>query len=530
MLTPNRRAMPQTTKKTVAATALPDVDLQGRVMPQAVEFEEAVLGAMMLEANAAVLVIDSLREEMFYKDAHQKIFHAIHQLFTKNDPIDLLSVTNRLRQNGHLEQVGGAYYLASLTNRVVSSANIEYHARIVMEKFIQRKLISVSTETIRNAYDNSLDVLDQLDKAEQNLFDIAEQNFHQSHQQMSDLIHEVLDDLQQMKNSDQHLRGLPSGFTDLDAVTNGWQKGTLNVIAARPGMGKTAFVLSMARNITVDFQRPVAVFSLEMSASDLVIRLMSAESGFKQNQIKSGKLGNEEWARLINSMSALEKAKLIIDDTSGLSVFELRAKCRRFKQQYDIQAVIIDYLQLMTAGSDLKGNREQEISIISRSLKALSKELEIPVIALSQLNRGVESRSATSKRPQLSDLRESGAIEQDADIVIFIYRPEYYKIETFDDNTPAAGMAELMIAKHRNGATADIKVRFISEYAKFCDAAFNQDFLTPNVLPENAPVGLTRVIDSRINEQTDDETFATDVPDMGFAGEMRGNNNDEIPF
>ena len=527
MLTHKHKAMPQTIQKkgiTVASSA-PDLDLQGRVMPQAVEFEEAVLGAMMLEANAAVIVIDSLKEEMFYKDAHQKIYHAIQQLFSKNDPIDLLSVTNQLRQNGHLEQVGGAYYLASLTNRVVSSANIEYHARIVMEKFIQRKLISVSTETIRNAYDSSLDVLDQLDKAEQNLFDIAEQNFHQNHQQMSELIHEVLADLQNMKNSEQKLRGLPSGFTDVDAVTNGWQKGTLNIIAARPGMGKTAFVLSMARNIAVEYQKPLAIFSLEMSASDLVIRLISAESGFKQNQLKSGNLDQADWSKLVNSMSALEKAKLIIDDTSGLSIFELRAKCRRFKQQYGIQAVIIDYLQLMTAGADLKGNREQEISMISRSLKALSKELEIPVIALSQLNRGVESRAASSKRPQLSDLRESGAIEQDADIVMFIYRPEYYKIDTFDDGTQAAGMAELMIAKHRNGATADIKLRFISDYAKFCDADVDSAFATPGVLPGNG--GQTRVLDSRINDSGDEE-YATNVPSVYGMQNLDG--EEDVPY
>lgn len=507
-----------------ANTTLSDVDMQGRVMPQAVEFEEAVLGAMMLEANAAVIVIDSLKEEMFYKDAHQKIYRAIQQLFSKNDPIDLLSVTNQLRQNGHLEDVGGAYYLASLTNRVVSSANIEYHARIVMEKFIQRKLISVSTDTIRNAYDNSLDVLDQLDKAEQSLFDIAEQNFHQSHQHMSDLIHDVLEDLQNMKNTEQRMRGLPSGFVDLDNVTNGWQKGTLNVIAARPGMGKTAFVLSMARNIAVDNQSPLAIFSLEMSASDLVIRLMSAESKFKQNQLKSGNLSNDEWARLVNSMSALEKAKLIIDDTSGLSVFELRAKCRRFKQQFDIKAVIVDYLQLMTAGTDLKGNREQEISIISRSLKALSKELEIPVIALSQLNRAVESRSLSSKRPQLSDLRESGAIEQDADIVMFIYRPEYYKLDVFDDGSPAAGMAELVIAKHRNGATADVKVKFVSEYAQFQNAIIDP-YMTPQSSSENQLNGQTRVIDSRINEQMDDDSYATSVPNMDFVKDFPDDDN-----
>ena len=500
-------------KKTrMTAQPLPDVDMQGRVMPQAVDFEEAVLGAMILDNNATVNVIDSLRDEMFYKDSHQKIFQAIYQVFSKRDPVDLLSVSNQLRQNGTLEQVGGAYYLASLTNRVVSSANIEYHARILLEKFIQRKLIEVSTETIRNAYDNSQDVLDMLDKAEQHLFDIAEQNFHQSHQEVSALIQNVLNDLSQMKLSGEKLRGLASGFSELDRVTNGWQKGTLNIIAARPGMGKTAFVLSMARNIAVEYKKPLAIFSLEMSATDLVVRLLSAESGFKQNQLKSGDLTDRDWTTLINSTTDLSKAKLIIDDTAGLSIFELRAKCRRFKQQYGIQAVIIDYLQLMTAGTDMKGNREQEISTISRSLKALSKELDIPVIALSQLNRSVEGRvgANASRRPQLSDLRESGAIEQDADIVMFIYRPEYYKLETFEDGSSSAGMAELMIAKHRNGATRDIRLRFIADYAKFCDTEAKVEYSTPDHIPDpmrtdaeepDNPDDTPRIFQSRINEQ-----------------------------
>ncbi len=495
--------------------------MQGRVMPQALDFEEAVLGAMMLDNNATVLVIDILKEDMFYKDSHQKIFRAIFQVFSKRDPVDLLSVTNQLRNDGLLEQVGGAYYLASLTNRVVSSANIEYYARILMEKYIQRRLIAVSTDTIRNAYDNSQDVLDMLDRAEQNLFDIAEQNFHQSHQRVSDLIQEVLADIQQTRNSKGELRGLGSGFTELDKVTNGWQKGTLNIIAARPGMGKTAFVLSMARNIAVEAQKPIAFFSLEMSATDLVMRLISAESKFKQHQLKSGNLSDTDWAVLINETTDLGKAPLIIDDTAGLSVFELRAKARRFKQQYNIEAVIIDYLQLMTAGSDLKGNREQEISLISRSLKALSKELNIPVIALSQLNRGVESRTAASKRPQLSDLRESGAIEQDADIVMFIYRPEYYRLESFEDGSDAHGKAELMIAKHRNGAIRDIKLRFLAEYAQFCDLNEQMLDMSPEELP--APVHPVnpeeeeadekgthfQILSSRINDKAE-ETYPFD--------------------
>ncbi len=484
---------------------LPEVDMQGRVLPQAIDFEEAVLGAMMLEQNAAVSVIDMLREEMFYKEAHQKIYKAIKEVFLASEPVDLLSVANRLRKNTDLDAVGGAYYLSSLTNRVVSSANIEYHARIVSEKFIQRKLISVSTETIHDAYDPTLDVLEMLDKAEKNLFDIAEQNFRRDSRTMPDLIREVLADLQAMKNSETKLRGLPSGFTDLDRVTNGWQRANLIIIAARPGMGKTAFVLSMARHIAIEQQKPIAFFSLEMSASDLALRLISAESGFYQNQLKKGDLSDEDWRTLVNKMTELENAKLLIDDTAGLSIFELRAKCRRFKQQYDIQGVIIDYLQLMSSGLDMKSmNREQEISTISRSLKALSKELDIPVIALSQLNRSVESRSVQTKRPQLSDLRESGAIEQDADMVLFIYRPDYYKLDQFEDHTPAAGLAEIMIAKHRNGALKDIKLRFIPEYAKFIDIN-DFDQIPSNFIPlGSASLDNYNTIPSRIN---DDHSF-----------------------
>ncbi len=517
------------------APAIPEVDMLGRVLPQAVEFEEAVLGAMMLDKDATVTVIDSLKGEMFYKDSNKRIYNAICEIFKSGDPVDLLSVSNQLRKSGELEQIGGAYYLASLTNRVVSSANIEYHARIVMEKFIQRQLISVSTGIIRDAYDSSNDVLKQLDEAEQNIFDIAEKNFQQTQRTMMDLLKEVMKDLENMKKSGEKIRGVPSGFTDLDRLTNGWQKGTLDIIAARPGMGKTAFVLSMARNIAVEYHRPIAIFSLEMSAADLAMRLLSAETGFKQNQLKSGNLSDSDWSTLINSMTALQDAPIYIDDTAGLSLFNLRAKCRRLKKQRHIEMVIIDYLQLMTLGSEAKGgNREQEISTISRSLKALSKELEIPVIALSQLNRSVESRQAASKRPQLSDLRESGAIEQDADIVMFIYRPEYYHIDVFEDGSPSAGMAELLVAKHRNGALADIRLRFIADYAKFCDSeqGFSYGFATPGI-PSDPLTGNGQsvTLPSRMNDSDMeggfDAGFATDDPSDPFADDGPDN---VVPF
>ena len=491
---------------------MPDIDMQGRVQPQAIDFEEAVLGAMMLEQNATGQVIDKLLPDMFYKEAHRYIFEAIRQVFESGNPVDLLSVTTQLRKNKKLEAIGGSYYLATLTNKVVSSANIEFYARIISEKFIQRQLISVSTETIRDAFDESTDVLDLLDKAEKNLFDIAEQNFRRSNADMALLVQEFINEMKEAKNSKKELRGLPSGFTDMDRFTGGWQKSNLIILAARPGMGKTAFVLSMARNMAVDQKIPVAFFSLEMSAADLIMRLVSAETGIKNEKLKRADLTNTEFADLVERISSLTDAPLIIDDTPGLSVFELRAKCRRLKQQYGIQCIVIDYLQLMSGGKETKGNREQEISTISRSLKTLSKELNIPVIALSQLNRSVESRSTTSKRPQLSDLRESGAIEQDADMVLFIYRPEYYRIP-FEDGSPAEGLADLIIAKHRNGGLKDIRLRFIAEQAKFCDK--EDDFSHIQSLYNNTSSTLdggemrSITVPSRINEPNN---MPDDVP------------------
>lgn len=452
-----------------------DIDMQGRVMPQAIGFEEAVLGAMMLEPNATGTVIDKLSADMFYKEAHKFIFEAIHQIFEKGDPVDLLSITAQLRKNRKLEAIGGSYYLATLTNKVVSSANIEYHARIISEKHIQRQLISVSTETIRDAFDESNDVIELLDKTEKNLFEIAEHNFRRTNGDMSMLVKNFIDEMKEAMNNEGKLRGLPSGFTDIDRATGGWQKANLIILAARPGVGKTAFVLSMARNMIIEQRKPVAFFSLEMSAADLIMRLVSAETGIKNERLRRANLNNHEWGELVEKITALTDAPLYIDDTAGLTIFELRAKCRRLKQQYNIECVIIDYLQLMNGSGDSKVNREQEISTISRSLKNLSKELEIPVIALSQLNRSLEARGVKSKRPQLSDLRESGAIEQDADLVLFIYRPECHGLSTFDDddNTPSAGLADLIIAKNRNGRTSDIRLKFISEQVKFCD--YNPD-------------------------------------------------------
>ena len=440
----------------------------GKVPPQATELEEAVLGAMMLEADAVSAVIDILQPQVFYKESNQKIFAAIQRLFGKSEPVDILTVTNELKSSGELEMVGGPYFITMLTSRISSAANVEYHARIVLQKHIQRDLIRISSEIIKDAYEDTTDVFDLLDKAEQNLFSVSETNLRRNFQDMPSLVKQAIDDIEAAKDSDLHMRGVPSGFTDLDRKTSGWQKSDLIILAARPSMGKTALALSMARNMAVDFDRPIAFFSLEMSAVQLVTRLISSESELRADKLKKGELAGHEWQQLNDKITNLIDAKIFIDDTPALTIFELRAKCRRLKQQHDIQMVFVDYLQLMHGG-DSKGNREQEISQISRSLKALAKELNVPVLALSQLSRAVENRPGQSKRPILSDLRESGAIEQDADLVLFIYRPEYYKMDEFEDGSSTNRVAEVIIAKHRNGPTGEVRLKFIDTFARFED-------------------------------------------------------------
>ncbi len=441
----------------------------GKLPPQAVDLEEAVLGAMMLEQAAVNTVIDILKPSSFYKESHGKIYQAILTLFQKGEPIDILTVTHALRKQGDLEIIGGPLYISQLTNRVASTANIETHGRIIAQKFIQRELIRISNEIIKDSYDETTDVFDLLDKAESNLFQVAEGNIRKNYDQMSVLIKTALDQIEAARQNTHGVSGVPSGFTDLDRITSGWQRSDMVVVAARPGMGKTAFVLSMARNMAVEFQIPVAIFSLEMSSVQLVQRLISSETEIDAEKLRKGSLQDHEFHQLHQRISRISEAPIFIDDTAGLSVFELRAKCRRLKAQHGIQMIIIDYLQLMTVGGDNRaGNREQEISTISRSIKGIAKELDVPVIALSQLSRQVETRGG-DKRPLLSDLRESGAIEQDADIVAFIYRPEYYNLDQDADGNPTAGTGTIIIAKHRNGALGDVKLRFIGRLAKFAN-------------------------------------------------------------
>lgn len=447
----------------------------GKLPPQAVDLEEAVLGALMLEKNALSEVIDILKPDSFYKESHQKIYQAIFNLFQHTSPIDLLTVTAELRKMGALEIVGGAYYITQLTDRVVSAANIEYHARIISQKYIQRELIKVSTEIINSSYDETSDIFELLDHAEKSLFDIAQNNLRRDSRKMDDIMREAIANLEMLRDKTDGLTGIPSGLTALDRMTSGWQPSDLVIIAARPAMGKTAFVLSVARNAAVDHDKPVVVFSLEMSSVQLVNRLIAGETEIEQEKLKKGTLADHEWQQLHSRIGRLTEAPLIIDDTPALNVFEFRAKCRRLKAQHDIQMVIVDYLQLMHGKADGKGgNREQEIGSISRALKSVAKELNIPVLALSQLSRAVESRPGNSKRPMLSDLRESGSIEQDADMVLFLYRPEYYGLTEDEEGRPTAGIGEVIIAKHRNGETGIVPLRFIGKYVKFVD--LEEDF------------------------------------------------------
>lgn len=491
---------------------------KGKLPPQAIDLEEVVLGAMMIDKKGVDEVIDILHADAFYKEAHQHIFEAIHKLFENSQPVDLLTVSAQLKKEGQLDLVGGEFYLIQLTQKVSSSAHIEFHARIILQKFIQRSLIKISNEIIEDSYDESTDVFDLLDNAESKLYEITQGNIKRSSETAQNLVIQAKKRIEEIANK-EGLSGIPSGFTQLDKLTSGWQPSDLIIVAARPGMGKTALTLSMARNMAVEHNIPVAFFSCEMSSVQLITRLISSETGLSSEKLRTGNLEQHEWEQLNVKVKDLERAPLFIDDTPSLSIFDLRAKARRLKSQHDIQMVVIDYLQLMTAGGSQKGgNREQEISTISRNLKALAKELNVPVIALSQLSRAVETRGG-SKRPLLSDLRESGAIEQDADIVSFIYRPEYYKIDEWDDEerSPTAGQAEFIVAKHRNGGLDEIRLKFIGHLGRF-----------ENLETFDSPFEFH----SRMNAAANDDTFKPDnfpSAEDAFDGPSAP-PDDDIPF
>lgn len=440
----------------------------GRLQPQARELEEAVLGALMLEKDAYSMVSEILKPECFYEKAHELIYAAIVDLALSQQPVDMLTVTEQLKKRGDLENVGGAFYISQLTSKVASSAHIEYHARIIAQKYLARELISFTAMIQGKAFDETIDVEDLMQEAEGKLFEISQRNVKKDVTQINPIIKDAIELLQKAALQTEGLSGLRTGFEGLDKITAGWQNSDLIIIAARPAMGKTAFVLSMAKNMAVNFNTPVALFSLEMSNVQLVNRLIVNVCEIPGEKIKNGQLAPYEWEQLDFKIKELYDAPIFVDDTPSLSVFELRTKARRLVREHGIKCIIIDYLQLMNASGMNFGSREQEVSTISRSLKGLAKELNIPIIALSQLNRGVEARQGVEgKRPQLADLRESGAIEQDADMVCFIHRPEYYKITEDERGNSLIGIAEIIIAKHRNGAVGDVRLRFKSEFAKF---------------------------------------------------------------
>jgi replicative DNA helicase len=445
----------------------------GKVPPQAKDLEEAVLGAIMIEKNAFDAVIEILKPECFYLEANQRIFRAMQGLQQKNSPIDLLTVVEELKFREEIDLIGGPFYVTRLTNAVVSSANIEAHARIILQKFIQRELIRISGEIIGDAYEDSTDVFDLLDDAETKLFEITNNHLRKDYASIDTVLVKTIQRIEDLRTRQDEITGVPTGFAILDHLTYGWQPSDLIVLAARPSVGKTAFALNLARNAALHPTKPTAVgfFSLEMSAGQLVQRILSAESEIWLEKIARGRLEDHEMKQLYKKgIERLASAPIHIDDSAALNIFELRAKCRRLKNKHNVGLIIIDYLQLMSgAGENRNSNREQEISRISRDLKSLAKELQIPIIALSQLSREVEKRKEGNKMPQLSDLRESGAIEQDADMVMFLYRPEYYDITANELGESNKGETHVRIAKHRNGQLDTIKLKALLHIQKFVE-------------------------------------------------------------
>lgn len=447
-------------------------DSLGRLQPQELEFEKSVLGALLLEKDAYSLISDILTPESFYDPKNQKVYSAISKLHIAQHPVDILTVVEQLRTDGTFDEVGGVAYLSSLTQNIVSSSHIEYHARVIAQKSTARELISYSANVQDKAFDPTQDVDELMQEAEGSLFKLSQKKLKKDYQQIDSVITEAYEMLHKAAERTDGMSGIASGFHALDRMTSGWQNSDLVILAARPAMGKTAFALSMAKNIAVDQNIPVALFSLEMSNVQLINRVIVNTCEIKGEKIKSGQLEDYEWAQLDNKIKDLIGKPMFVDDTPSLSVFELRTKARRLVKEHGVKLIMIDYLQLMNASGMSFGSRQEEVSTISRSLKGLAKELNIPILALSQLNRGVENRpggenTLDSKRPQLSDLRESGAIEQDADMVIFIHRPEYYHLYKDENGNDLRGKAVIIIAKHRNGAVGDVLLTFKGQYARF---------------------------------------------------------------
>ena len=471
----------------------------GHLPPQALDVERAVLGALMIDKDAYAVVCETLRPESFYEPRNQMVYAAIRDLSMEEKPVDVLTVTDQLSKTGKLDEVGGPGYIVELSSRVASSANIEYHASL------GRQLISFASNIETKAFDETIDVEDLMQEAEGSLFELSQRNMKKDYTAIDPVIAQAVKTIQNAAKNTDGLTGVSTGYYKLDDLTSGWQASDLVIIAGRPAMGKTSFALSMAKNIAADARVPMAFFSLEMSNVQLVNRLISNVCEIQGSKILNGQLQRDEWDRLDKRINNLIGSPLYIDDTPGLSVFELRTKARRLVREHGVKLIMIDYLQLMNANGMRFSSRQEEVSTISRSLKGLAKELDIPILALSQLNRGVESREGLDgKRPQLSDLRESGAIEQDADMVLFVHRPEYYHIYQDESGHDLRGMAQIIIAKHRKGATGDVLLTFRGEFTRFENPEDKN-------LGNRAPIG-GEILGSRVNTDMNDQPG----PDDGY--------------
>lgn len=491
----------------------------GHLQPQAVEVEKAVLGALMIDKDAYVEVCDKLSPDSFYEPRNQMVYDAIRQLCLDESPVDMLTVTDKLGKMGKLEEVGGPSYIAELSSKVVTSANVEYHANIVAEKYLARQMIHYVSMVGKKVYDESYDIKDVVQEAESTLFELSQKNMKKDYSVLSPLVDKAMDQVKIAHSNQGGITGISSGICQLDDMTCGWQNSDLVIIAGRPAMGKTAFALSLAKNISADQKIPMAIFSLEMSDVQLTNRLISNACRVEGKKLMSGQLDSSDWLRLDKNLEKLKDAPLYIDDTEGLSVMELRTKARRLVREHGVKLIMIDYLQLMTANGMRYNSRQEEVSLISRSLKGLAKELNVPVLALSQLNRGVESREgAEGKRPHLSDLRESGAIEQDADMVIFLHRPEYYGIlASSDGQIEYKDKAEVIISKHRKGATGIILTKFLGQYTRFEN--------DEESMGNNPPFG-GEIRGSLLNGENDNMIFSSDEYDPFKLVKMDGYRGD----
>lgn len=498
-----------------------EINYDGKVPPFSEELEQTILGQLMLEDEAIDKVIDDLKPESFYNKKHAEIYSAMFTINANGEPINLQTVIEQLKKNEKLEYVGGPFYIAQLTQNVASAAHIEHHAKLIAQKFIQRELIRVSGEILEQAFDPSIDVEELVNFSESQVSKVCEGNIKKVAVNIEFVLKEALDTIKKAQENKNKFTGKPTGFTELDNLTSGWQKGNMIVIAARPAMGKTAFVLSMLRNMAVDYKLPVAMFSLEMSNEQLVNRLIVSETEIEHDKIKRGELQEKDWVNIYDNTKKLANAPIFLDDTPALSITEFRSKCRRLHDKHNIECVFLDYLQLMTTHNP--ASREQEVSMISRQIKAVAMELGIPIIALSQLNRSVETRGG-NKKPQLSDLRESGAIEQDADMVLFIHRPEYYGQEIDEDGNSTKDVAQIIVAKNRHGATRELSLQFTARFTKFTDRNTIPD-LDPNKIPLHTNFDMnfensfeTQTFSSKMNTNSSsdfnkfDTSIETDVP------------------